>query len=207
MRLVEIRDLDGPNVFLLKPAIKIEIALDGSHIEPVKAIEPVICDLHRQAGAALPDVITVPIETPDHVVLAFSWQHRRLALGVAEAAARIATGESIDLTTVAERLREIGATFDDDDAPLLVRDAERKTRAVAVTGTNGKTTTTRLIAHIARLAHPLASILTGPKCSRVTIPVRPVLGASSRSLGSTWRFSKRPAEESCCAASPTKVTT
>ncbi|MER3436728.1 MAG: Mur ligase [Chloroflexota bacterium] len=152
MRLVEIRDLDGPNVFLLKPAIKIELALDGASIAAVQAIEPIICDLHRQAGAALPDVIVVPMETPGHAVLAFSWQHRRLALGVAEAAVRIATGDNPDLNSVAERLREIYATFEEDDAPLLVRDAERRTRAIAVTGTNGKTTTTRLIAHIARLA-------------------------------------------------------
>jgi cyanophycin synthetase len=152
MRLVEIRDLDGPNVFLLKPAIKIELALDGAPIETVKAIEPVICDLHRQAGAAIPDVITTPIETPDHAVIAFSWQHRRLALAVAEVAARIVTGESADVDTIAERLREIWATHEDDDAPLLVRDAERTTRAIAVTGTNGKTTTTRLIAHVARVA-------------------------------------------------------
>jgi hypothetical protein len=131
MRLVEIRDLDGPNVFLLKPAIKIELALDGAPIETVKAIEPVICDLHRQAGAAIPDVITTPIETPDHAVIAFSWQHRRLALAVAEVAARIVTGESADVDTIAERLREIWATHEDDDAPLLVRDAERTTRAIA----------------------------------------------------------------------------
>ncbi len=151
MRLVEIRDLDGPNVFLLKPAIKIELALDGATIETVKAIEPIICDLHRQAGTAIPDVITVPIETPEHAVLAFSWQRRRLALSIAEAAARIVTGESLNLDNVAARLRDLCARYEPDDAPLLVRDAERQTRAIAVTGTNGKTTTTRLIAHIARI--------------------------------------------------------
>ena len=30
MRLVEIRDLDGPNLFLLQPAIKLELAADAN---------------------------------------------------------------------------------------------------------------------------------------------------------------------------------
>jgi cyanophycin synthetase len=42
------------------------------------------------------------------------------------------------------------ASTTEEDRPLLVRDADRHVRAIAVTGTNGKTTTTRLIAHTLR---------------------------------------------------------
>lgn len=152
MRLVEIRDLDGPNVFFLKPAIKIELELEGASLDAVEALKPVIDRLHQQAGVARPDTVVVPMETPEHAALAFTWHHRRFALAVADAAARLAAGEPLDLDATIARLGEIVLTSQEDDAPLLVRDAERRVRAIAVTGTNGKTTTTRLIAHIARLA-------------------------------------------------------
>lgn len=152
MRLVEIRDLDGPNVFFLKPAIKIEFGLEGASLDAVEALKPVIHHLHDLAGVVRPEIVVGPLETPEHAALAFNWHHRRFALAVADAAARVAMGESLDLEPTVARLREIVRTTQEDDAPLLVRDAERTVRAIAVTGTNGKTTTTRLIAHVARLA-------------------------------------------------------
>ncbi len=152
MRLVEVRDLDGPNIFFLNPAIKIELELEGAPVDAVETLKPVIDRLHHLAGVARPDMKVVSMETPDHAALAFTWHHRRFALGVADATARVATGDTLDLHATAAKLREIIGTSQEDDVPLLVRDAERNVRAIAVTGTNGKTTTTRLIAHIARLA-------------------------------------------------------
>ena len=152
MRLVEIRDLDGPNLFLLEPAIKVELALDGAPLSAVEALGQTVLELHQRAGADLPRITVAEMETPGQATLAFSWDHRRFALGIADAIARIATGETGDLSDAAARLREIRAECKADDAPLMIRDTDRRMRAIAVTGTNGKTTTTRLIAHIGRVA-------------------------------------------------------
>ena len=87
------------------------------------------------------------MDDPDHIAVVWSWSHRRWAVDLARALFQVACGESsVDQIEIAPPTRDEGA----DDAPLMIADARRKAVAVAVTGTNGKTTTTRLIAHIAR---------------------------------------------------------
>ena len=58
MRLIEIRDLDGPNIFLLEPAIKLELAVDEDDVTPdavaalASRMEPLApSDDERAAGA------------------------------------------------------------------------------------------------------------------------------------------------------------
>lgn len=175
MRRIELRDLDGPNLFLLAPAIKLELAVGPDDLRPdalaalAARLEPLgladdappagaaalgglladaLVALCERAGAPEPDVHWAALETPGHHALAWTWDHRRFGLGIGEALAAVATGEAVDLRAEADRLRVLLAERDEDDAPLLVRDADRRRPIVAVTGTNGKTTTTRLIAHI-----------------------------------------------------------
>jgi cyanophycin synthetase len=175
MRRVELRDLDGPNLFLLAPAIKLELAVGPEDLAPAALaalaarLEPLgladdapparaaalgglladaLVALCERAGAAEPDVHWAPLEEPGHHALAWTWDHRRFALGVGEAVAAVATGEAVDLRAEADRLRGLLAERDPDDAPLMLPDAARDRPIVAVTGTNGKTTTTRLIAHV-----------------------------------------------------------
>ena len=175
MRRIELRDLDGPNIFLLAPAIKLELAVGADDLESAALaalaarLEPLgladdappagaaalggllgdaLVALCARAGAPEPDIHWAPLETPGHHALAWTWDHRRFALAAGETLAAVATGEAVDLRAEADRLRGVLAEHDADDAPLLLRDADRRLPIVAVTGTNGKTTTSRLIAHI-----------------------------------------------------------
>ncbi len=204
MQLVEIRDLDGPNVFLLKPAIKIELAITEDDFRPEailrfrlsrdafgagedevdedgetvlglpnrpgiegEATQPsvapnqlasiadglieVIRTLHRRTGQPAPDTHWEEMETPSHLAIAFTWQHRRFAVEVAQVVAGIAADTRVSLDGwVAELQRIVDSPHQEDDEPLMVRDADRHVPVIGITGTNGKTTTTRLIAHILR---------------------------------------------------------
>lgn len=148
MRLIEIRDLDGPNIFLLQPAIKIELQLEGNEDLDTLISEAadVIGAIHRRHGLAEAPVSGRRLETPNHIAIVFPWRHRRFAIGVAERFVSTAIdGETVpDDAQLADMLRSPDA----EDRPLMITDAERKIPVVAITGTNGKTTTTRLLAHI-----------------------------------------------------------
>ncbi|MDQ3695640.1 MAG: Mur ligase family protein [Chloroflexota bacterium] len=177
MQLVEIRDLDGPNQFLLQPAIKVAfvataddrspdaIAALGARLEPLgvdtddresgdwpigELLMAAAILLHERSGLPEPELTWTPLETTDHVALAFGWEHRRFGLEVGRVLAAVATGEPLDLHPTLDRLGELLATTEADDRPRLLRDADRTRPLIGVTGTNGKTTTTRLIAHMLR---------------------------------------------------------
>ncbi len=177
MRLVEIRDLDGPNIFLLQPAIKTEFAispgdLQASALADLSArLEPLVptdderaagddalgdilqaacISLHQRAGVEFPEMRWVPMETEGQWSLAFGWEHRRFAMALARSLAAAVTGEAFDLAGTEAQLRDLLTTSEADDLPGMVPDRDRKIPVIAITGTNGKTTTTRLLAHILR---------------------------------------------------------
>jgi cyanophycin synthetase len=177
MRLVEIRDLDGPNIFLLEPAIKVEFQVDERDLTPdavaglAARMEPLApsdderaagaeglgdllmaacAELHERAGVEFPEMRWVPMETPGHWSLTFGWERRRFALALARLLADIAIGEEVDLRAAPASLHDLLAGDDPEDRPGMIRDDQRAIPVIAVTGTNGKTTTTRLIAHILR---------------------------------------------------------
>jgi cyanophycin synthetase len=166
MRLVEIRELDGPNLFLPEPAIKIEIAFDSEADlawtrERAKARLNVaastqlsddagIADVLRAAVAHLATSIDQPVpastlktlDTRGHLAFAFGWRRRDAAAYLSEMLVELLSGDREEpwLTTPFEP--------GDESGPLWVRDGDRRAKIVAITGTNGKTTTTRLIAHM-----------------------------------------------------------
>jgi cyanophycin synthetase len=163
MQLVEIRDLDGPNLFMLSPAIKVELKLDDGEsetdiaakldhnaatlIDAARAFIMTTCRIH---GVALPDVAVRAMDDPSHWSIAFSWERRGFALALAQSIIDTINGVVDDnKTTHMRHLLEINS---EDDHPAMIRDAERSAIAISVTGTNGKTTTTRLIAHLMRTA-------------------------------------------------------
>jgi cyanophycin synthetase len=167
MELVEVRELEGPNLFLLEPAIKIEVHVEsGRHSQqshPYAPSSEAPSDVMRLASdlrdaltvVGLPDcpVTIVPMETKGNYSVIFPWSDRRIARAVAEAGKSLIQGETLDLEQLsnsAQTVRLSAATG--DDRPAMIHDDQRSAMTIAVTGTNGKTTTTRLLAHIFRLA-------------------------------------------------------
>lgn len=177
MRLVEIRDLDGPNIFLLQPAIKLELEVASPDLTPdaiaslTANMEPLApsdderaggaeglgdllqaaCEgLHERAGVEAPEMRWAPLETPGHWGLAFGWEHRRFSLALARLLVAFLDGQPVDLAESVADLRHVLESHEPGDRPGMIPDEERAIPVIAVTGTNGKTTTTRLIAHILR---------------------------------------------------------
>jgi len=195
VRLVEVRLLEGPNLYRLEPTAKIEVAvgrrrtwygarLPGAHAvvalgRPVRAREVprTIRDLaawvrrlHRLSGGAAwlgretsPDGRprrTLPITVhrtsePGHWIVAFPWREHERARELADAAWRL-TERGLDPRTVRVaksptlaralvRIRAAGAT-----PPAWLTDDRRRIPIVSVSGTNGKSTTTRMIGAILR---------------------------------------------------------
>lgn len=197
VELVEIRQLDGPNVFLLGPAIKLELCVadgepsaerlrhlrrfldrlglddeslgglgagegeeDEDDVSPVETLGDVLVEavvaVHRRAGAPAPEARWTAMETPGHLAVAFGWERRGFAVGVARLVADLAVGVAGLDDDLGDRLSGLAAALETpaapDDVPALVADAERTLPIVGITGTNGKTTTTRLVAHVLRTA-------------------------------------------------------
>lgn len=200
MRLVEIRLLDGPNVYRLEPAVKLEVAIGrrrtwfgdrspGRHAEvrlgasvpatlapaSLRDLAQWVRRLHELSGAAawlagegraatgararIPVAIHRTSE-PGHWVVSFPWREGERARSIAEAAFRLVeldislkarpadgAGGSRSLARALRRVAEAGTT-----PPEWVRDADRRMPVVSISGTNGKSTTTRMITHIMRSA-------------------------------------------------------
>ncbi len=186
MRLIEIRELEGPNPYLPGPAIKVEMDLeddrpDGQWVERWNELldEPVsLTNLSRtdaadrdtvgeglsaairfaasRAGIDEPRVAVVPGDIATRFVVAFSWDRRPVALALAALAVEITaqvfgTG-ALDRGRVAALAEALQAAthspVTDDDRPEVILIGDGPPRLVAITGTNGKTTTTRLVAHL-----------------------------------------------------------
>lgn len=179
MKIVEIRDLDGPNLFMLRPAIKLEVDTEGKHPEVAEelaqlfVLEPnrdrpasstmtpvsdervmsllteIVHIIHDRIGAPRPEVVSRVMEAPNHLAIAFEWSHRSLGKEVARLAFSILTGDVGDLGPRLEGLRAYAAADPDGtDRPEMLTDGERRIPIIGITGTNGKTTTTRLVSSI-----------------------------------------------------------
>jgi cyanophycin synthetase len=168
MELIEVRDLDGPNLFALRPVLKLEIRLghddrvspeareSSSRIlsadigdDPLNALQLAIAQLHRFVGLDQPDVATRPLDAPGHTAIYYDWTWRETALEIGRLAFQaVERGLDADPTEVLERL--LRRDIERDDQPIWIRDDRRRIPSIGITGTNGKTTTTRMIAHILR---------------------------------------------------------
>ena len=171
--LRELRLLDGPNLYFPLAAAKIVLdvapllALDepafaarltawgepsskptapGSEVR-LRAVSRLLARLTRRlasgAGTANLAVRTRNGPEVDELTVAFPWRHRTRAVALGVGLAAVLSGQSL-ADVIDEVLRqELGP------APTT---PQPRIPVVAVTGTNGKTTTTRLIAHMSRCA-------------------------------------------------------
>jgi cyanophycin synthetase len=183
VEIVEVRILDGPNVYFPRPAVKLTLSVPGWLRASPERLERMALDLElprstghpgrrgseqrrRFAGRVAAHVTrSVATETgtrlavrgrtgpePEQVVVAFPWRHR----GTAEALAREVGAAMADLLRTRRSLALLAADaagriheVEPGPAPSV---PEPTIPVVAVTGTNGKTTTVRLLAHLIRAA-------------------------------------------------------
>ena len=185
MRLIEIRLLDGPNIYRLEPAVKVEVVLGrrrswygqrvparhalvhlGAHVAPKAWPDPVagivawIRRLRTDHGEGTGGVAVYRSSDPGHWIVAFPWRGAERAQTIAEAGlaladrnvsptrrARLTGGQTRAVERWNARIAAAGMT-----PPSWIRDADRRVPVVSISGTNGKSTVTRLITHILVLA-------------------------------------------------------
>lgn len=181
MRLVEIRLLEGPNVYRLEPVVKVEVAVGrrrtwygkrdpGRHAlvwlgatvparewpDPIAAIVAWVRRLRADHGEGRSGLAVHRSSDPGHWIITFPWTGEERARILTEAAVALAdrdvspsrtaqlTGAQVRLLTRwAERIEAARTS-----PPVWIRDADRRVPVVSISGTNGKSTVTRLITHI-----------------------------------------------------------
>ncbi|HEX7147272.1 MAG TPA: Mur ligase family protein, partial [Actinomycetota bacterium] len=178
--LVELRVLDGANLYFPRPAIKLTLAVPGLLSLPEVRAAAVAGEVGLLAGSPGPPggeqrrrfatrllahlvrrtaaaagvralaVRSRPGPEPTQLVAAYPWrrQHAAEALGRAVAELIASAGEP----GLAERVGQHGAALRQVEAGPGPSLPVPRVPTVAVTGTNGKTTVTRLIAHMGRCA-------------------------------------------------------
>lgn len=183
--LIELRVLEGPNLYFTRAAVKLVLDVDRLARASTPDAEALAAALglararagapgsaHRQrfamrvaarlvrlianrSGTTRLGLRARPGPSPHQVVVAYPWRHRDRAVALGEAVAdcldRIGGPEGVDLL--------IDRLVDGAAARVAAAPAGRRPSAVraqvpvaSVTGTNGKTTTTRLLAHMAMTA-------------------------------------------------------
>ena len=181
MRLVEIRLLEGPNVYRLEPVVKVEVAVGrrrtfygqrdperhalvllGAAIprrdwpEPISTLTGWAARLRLEHGEARGPVRVHRSSDPGHWIATWPWSGSERARLIAEAAVALAdkaatparrahlTGSQERLLAAwTERIRRASVT-----PPPWIRDVHRRIPVISISGTNGKSTTTRLLTRI-----------------------------------------------------------
>lgn len=181
MRLVEIRLLEGPNVYRLEPVVKLEVAVGrrrtwygqrdpGRHAlvhlgatvpardwpDGVAAIVAWIRRLRADHGEGRSRLAVHRSSDPGHWLITFPWSGEERARTLTEAALALAERDVSPSTTarltgaqerlVARWVERIEAAR--TSPPTWIRDTDRRIPIVSISGTNGKSTVTRLISHI-----------------------------------------------------------
>jgi cyanophycin synthetase len=181
VRLVEIRMLEGPNVYRLEPVVKVELALGrrrtwygqrdpGRHAivrlgasvpardwpDPIAAIVAWVRRLRADHGEGRGGLAVHRSSDPGHWIITFPWTGEERSRTIADAALALAERDvspsrTARLTGAQERMLtrwsdRIGAAR--TAPPSWIRDSERRIPAISISGTNGKSTVTRLVTHI-----------------------------------------------------------
>ncbi len=176
--LIELRVLEGPNLYFPRAAIKLtldisplasaptataerlarRIGLPGARPgEPdtgfrqrfaLRAVARLVRAIAHESGAVRLAVRVRLTHDPHVVVVAYPWRHRERAEAMGRAVAEVLDAvPGADVEEAVGRAAEQVAASPEGALPHTITP---EIPVVAVTGTNGKTTTSRMIAHIAR---------------------------------------------------------
>jgi len=176
--LIELRVLEGPNLYFPRAAIKLTLdvsalaaASDGTAVRfatriglknarpgspesgfrqrfALRAVGRLVRAVAQEAGTSRLAVRVRPTSDQHQIVVAYPWSHRERAQVMGRAIGDVLDSLlSTDIETAVGAAAEQVAQAEPGDAPHTITP---KIPVVAVTGTNGKTTTSRMIAHIAR---------------------------------------------------------
>lgn len=184
--LVELRVLEGPNLYFPRAAIKLTLdtgvlsdapedavrrlatRVGLTRVRPgapgsgfrqravLRVVEQLVRQVAREAGTTRLGIRVRPTSDSARIVVAYPWRDRSRARALGEAVAGVLDGLPARTAPDAAALEDLVA-----DAAEAVRGVEPGPRpttirprvpVVAVTGTNGKTTTSRMVAHVARHA-------------------------------------------------------
>jgi cyanophycin synthetase len=176
--LVELRVLEGPNLYFPRAAIKLTLDLGAlataseeacrrlatrvglANARPgapetgfrqrfaTRAVGRLVRAVAAEAGTSRLAIRVRPTSDPQQVVVAYPWRHRERAREMARAVADVLDAvPTLGLEDAVGRAAERVAAAPLGDPPRTIRP---RIPVVAVTGTNGKTTTSRMVAHLAR---------------------------------------------------------
>jgi cyanophycin synthetase len=159
--LVELRVLEGPNVYFPKAAIKLTLDISGLEREHGSGLEQqrllrllarLVRGVARAGGTTRLGLRVRPTSDAGLVVVAYPWRDRNRACALGEAVAEVVdalSGPAADLEALVAAAGVRVAAVPPGPAPTTL---DPRVPVIAVTGTNGKTTTSRMIAHLARTA-------------------------------------------------------
>ena len=185
VRLIEIRLLDGPNVYRLMPVVKVDVAIgrarawhgarmpgasDRVHLgraAPVREWPDAVVDLvawtrrlRAEHGEHAGPCEVHRASDAGRWIISWPWTGAERSRLIAEAAFDLAAGSvsparrvrltNTQATAVARWTARIAAAS--AAPPAWIRDEARRIPVISITGTNGKSTVTRLITHILLLA-------------------------------------------------------
>lgn len=176
--LVELRVLEGPNLYFPRAAIKLTLDIGtiaeasdetvlrfarriglrttrpgaaGSGFRQrfaMRAVERLVRAIASESGTSRLAVRVRPTSDPNQLVVAFPWRHRGRAEALGHAVAHALDAlPTPDVEGAVSAAAEQVAAAAPGGRPTTITP---KVPVIAVTGTNGKTTTSRMIAHIAR---------------------------------------------------------
>jgi cyanophycin synthetase len=178
--LVELRVLEGPNLYFPRAAIKLTLdvtalaqapeqdlrrladALGIASLRPgvplsgfrqrslTRLVTKLVRRIAAESGTTRLGVRVRPTAQPERLVVAYPWRDRNRATALGEAVASVIDGlGTAEVGTLVESAAKHLSAIERGPAPTTIRP---RIPVVAVTGTNGKTTTSRMIAHIGREA-------------------------------------------------------
>ena len=176
--LVELRVLEGPNLYFPRAAVK--LTLDIGVLAAVsdqtasrlarriglknarpgaaesgfrqrfatRAVARLVRAIAAESGTARLALRVRPTSDPHRIVVAYPWVHREKAQAMGRAVAEVL--DALPDADVEAAVGEAAARVAAVEPGAAPHTLTPRVPVVAVTGTNGKTTTSRMIAHIAR---------------------------------------------------------